>query len=111
MLQTLRYLFIITPLYGYQYLLWQFIVIILGILEHQLSLFYFLLIFTILFSLIPFLSDTLFLFTLIYIGSVFIYRFIYKVLSNDLNLINKTLYIHHLNRCNILCNKPTDSCR
>jgi len=42
-----------------------------------------------LFSLIPFLSDTLFLFTLIYIGSVFIYRFIYKVLSNDLNLINK----------------------
>ena len=66
-----------------------------------------------LFSLIPFLSDTLFLFTLIYIGTVFIYRFIYKVLSNDLNLINKNaIYIYIVfNRCNILCNKPTDSCR
>jgi hypothetical protein len=42
-----------------------------------------------LFSLIPFLSDTLFLFTLIYIGSVFIYRLIYRTLNNDLNLINK----------------------
>ena len=42
-----------------------------------------------LFSLIPFLSDTLFLFTLIYIGSIFIYRLIYRTLNNDLNLINK----------------------
>lgn len=44
-----------------------------------------------LFSLIPLLSDTLFLFTLIYIGSVFIYRFIYKVLSSDLNLVNRNI--------------------
>ncbi|WP_152411951.1 hypothetical protein [Saccharolobus islandicus] len=50
-----------------------------------------------LFSLVPFLSDTLFLFTLIYIGNIFIYMLIYKLLRNNLSLINKSvIYVSSL---------------